>query len=116
MVLRKFPKNSYPVRESDLVARLDEDEFVFALPVINSENATKVAKHLIEVIEKPINIKGKSLKISGSIGAAVFPDVSENIDRLLKQTDMNMYNINRLKYNNGEDRHIGIREKSNDRN
>lgn len=117
LVLKKITQRLKScLREGDLVARLGGDEFVFALPDTDAENAAKVAKRIIEVIEKPINIKGKSVKISGSIGVAVFPDDGENIEQLLKQADMNMYRDKRLKCNNGEDRYVGIRANSNDRN
>ncbi|MDK2953608.1 MAG: hypothetical protein PWQ27_991 [Kosmotoga sp.] len=117
LVLRKITKRFKScLRESDLVARLGGDEFVFALPDTDAENAAKVAKRIIEAIEKPINIKGKSVKISGSIGVAVFPDDGENIDQLLKHADMNMYRDKRLKCNNGEETNMEILENSNDRN
>ena len=80
------------IRDSDSVARVGGDEFTFFLDNIGSaENAAMMASKIIAALSEPFELKGQSCHIGGSIGISVFPDDSENIEKLVRQADDAMY-------------------------
>ena len=79
-------------RQSDTVARLGGDEFIFILEAINTrEDASMVAAKVMAALSQPIFIKGKELNITTSIGIALFPDDSSEIEGVLKCADIALY-------------------------
>ncbi len=90
------------VRESDTVARLGGDEFVVMLEEL-SEKATEAGIHAEVVGAKILSHLNKSYLIDGrahhstpSIGATLFGDSAGQIDELLKQADIAMYQAKAL--------------------
>ncbi len=79
-------------RQSDTVARIGGDEFVFILDDIgNHGNAEVVAGKIMAAIAEPIQVNGHDLHISTSIGIAVYPDDSDNLDGVIKCADTALY-------------------------
>ncbi len=79
-------------RQSDTVARLGGDEFVFILDDINgSPGAAVVARKIMHSLTRPMRIKGHEIKVSTSIGIAIFPDDSDDIDGVIKCADTALY-------------------------
>lgn len=80
------------VRESDLIARLGGDEFTVLLPVLeHSEDAGRVAKGILESLERPFSIDGGQHFISASIGVTLFPGDGRTVEELLRNADTAMY-------------------------
>lgn len=80
------------VREVDTVARMGGDEFTVVLTDIGDQkNAELIAKKILESIAMPFNIKGHEVKISTSIGIALFPDHADSYEGLVKLSDRAMY-------------------------
>ncbi|HUI72724.1 MAG TPA: EAL domain-containing protein [Spirochaetia bacterium] len=80
------------VRESDMVARIGGDEFTVILSRIKrSDNASIVARKILEKIYEPIILEQKELFISSSIGIAVFPEDSLDMEGLLQDADTALY-------------------------
>jgi len=80
------------VRSEDTVARQGGDEFIILLSTINHpEDAGVIAQKILDSITRPFNIKGKELHIGASIGIAVFPEDGDNMETLLKNSDIAMY-------------------------
>lgn len=74
------------MRISDTVSRQGGDEFLIALTGLSdSEAVGTIAQNILEQISKPMDIDGRSLSLSCSIGAAVYPEDGENYDTLLKK-------------------------------
>ncbi|SNY96926.1 diguanylate cyclase domain-containing protein [Halomonas sp. hl-4] len=81
------------VRETDYVARWAGDEFVVLLESVASEAAERIARQLVETIEKPIRLADVEVDVSASIGVALYkPGVDETAQELLKRADVAMYN------------------------
>jgi diguanylate cyclase (GGDEF)-like protein/PAS domain S-box-containing protein len=80
------------VRSEDTVARQGGDEFiVLLLSMRNAQDAGLLAQKLLADLLLPFQIRGKELHISASIGIAIFPDDGEDVDTLLKNSDIAMY-------------------------
>jgi diguanylate cyclase (GGDEF)-like protein/PAS domain S-box-containing protein len=80
------------VRDGDTVARLSGDEFVVLLAGLHDiQDAALVAEKIVTVVSEPCQIAGKELRVSPSIGIAIFPEDGQNIDELLRNADTAMY-------------------------
>ncbi len=82
------------VRESDTVARLAGDEFTILLPEISrSEDAAVVAENIISSIIKEYDLEGNKIKVTCSVGIAIFPNDGMTVDSLIHAADQAMYNV-----------------------
>lgn len=80
------------VREQDTVSRHGGDEFIILLSDITSAaDAGMLAEKLLESLIEPYEIMGNTLSISASIGIAVFPDHGDDMESLIKHSDIAMY-------------------------
>jgi diguanylate cyclase (GGDEF)-like protein/PAS domain S-box-containing protein len=80
------------VREGDTVARLSGDEFVVLLVGMKDmEDAALVADKIVRTVTDPCHIAGRELRVSPSIGIAIFPEDGQNMDQLLRNADTAMY-------------------------
>ncbi len=80
------------VRESDTVARLGGDEFVLILPEIaKTQDAIKIAEKIIAGFQNPFAVCNHTLRVTTSVGIALYPDDGEERDVLMKKADIAMY-------------------------
>ena len=80
------------VRESDTVSRVGGDEFVVLLHAIQVEqNSILVAEKIQHALSQPFELEGHSLRISASIGVAVYPQHGSDEAMLVKNADTAMY-------------------------
>jgi len=82
------------IRMGDTLARLGGDEFLLLLPQPTSrEQAERVAQKLIASLQPPFFLKGKEVYVNVSIGLSVYPTDSKDINTLVKNADMAMYEV-----------------------
>jgi diguanylate cyclase (GGDEF)-like protein/PAS domain S-box-containing protein len=83
------------IRESDCIGRIGGDEFLVLLSNIeNVDNAMDLAKQICSVVEQPFDIPNyPGLKISSSIGVALYPDHASTHTQLMKLADNAMYRV-----------------------
>ncbi len=80
------------VRDTDTVARQGGDEFVIVLPELeHAQDATVVARKLLEVLGRPYRLGAHELTVTASIGIAVYPEDGRNASVLLRNADAAMY-------------------------
>ena len=80
------------IRSDDTVARHGGDEFIILLQnITDSQEAKVVAQKILNELIQPFHIHGKELHIGGSIGIALFPHDGDDVETLLKNSDMAMY-------------------------
>ena len=80
------------VRAEDTVARLGGDEFMIALwHVSGSDYLDGVALKVIDAVSKPYDIEGHTVRITTSVGVAIFPVHGEDADTLMKSADLALY-------------------------
>jgi len=91
MVAERIGSN---VREDDTVARLSGDEFIVILESITTHQGAATAADVINnKLVQPFHINGETLNIGVSIGTAIYPDDSEDIEELIKIADDAMYAV-----------------------
>ncbi len=84
------------IRGMDTAARLGGDEFVVILTDIhNRENTERVAEKIIGELSEPYQVAGKTLSISASIGASLYPSDQKAALDLLRTADEAMYQAKR---------------------
>ena len=77
-------------------ARLGGDEFTVLVPDLHDVgDVLVVARRIGDVMRRPFLIGGRELKITTSIGAAVFPEDGRDVPTLLKHADTAMYDAKR---------------------
>ena len=80
------------LREGDTLARLGGDEFAVLLPTLVSRSDVEhICRKIIQVLSKPVYVKGHEIYISVSIGACVAPEDGDMIDSLIRQAEIAMY-------------------------
>ncbi|MGN7296061.1 diguanylate cyclase domain-containing protein [Ferdinandcohnia sp. SAFN-114] len=79
------------VADKGIVARLAGDEFMVLLDSANQEESTLVANRIIESFNSPIIILGKRVRVTSSIGIALYPQHGLNATELINRADMAMY-------------------------
>lgn len=83
------------LRASDTVARLGGDEFALVLPTVDRESPEIVAGKVLEAISAPIDNDKSTVKTSGSIGMALYPDHGMDNDTMIGKADSAMYSAKR---------------------
>ncbi|MBM4180135.1 MAG: EAL domain-containing protein [Betaproteobacteria bacterium] len=80
------------VREEDTVARLGGDEFVVVLESLQDrEDAEHIANKVHRAFERPIQVEGRVLHATASIGIAVHPQDGDSAETLMQNADTAMY-------------------------
>ncbi len=82
-------------RESDTVARIGRDEFMMLVEDATSvADAVSLARRVLEAVARPVDIAGRQVEISGSIGIVGHPDHGHR-DKLIANADAAMYSAKR---------------------
>ncbi len=79
------------VRPTDVVSRLGGDEFVILCEGMDERGATQLAKRIVDVVPEPIEVDGKGLAVTPSVGIALSRDPGIRPGELLAHADMAMY-------------------------
>ncbi len=79
-------------RSADLVARLGGDEFAVILTsVAGRSDAEAAASRILRQIEEPLRVDDVPLRVTASLGVALFPDDGDNLESVLHHADLAMY-------------------------
>jgi diguanylate cyclase (GGDEF)-like protein len=80
------------IRESDFVARLGGDEFaIVQTAVAGLTDVTSLVARVHESIRQPFECRGHHILTDASIGVAMAPADGADIDQLIKNADLAMY-------------------------
>ena len=78
----------------DDIGRLGGDEFLAVLRHSDVHKATLVAARILKAMQQPMNVSSKydaRITLSASIGIALYPHDGQDVDTLLRNADMAMY-------------------------
>jgi diguanylate cyclase (GGDEF)-like protein len=83
---------SASVRKGEIAARLGGDEFVLVLNQnLTGEVAARLATRLIAVLSEPILLPQGEVRVSASVGVAMFPTDGREPDELPRKADVALY-------------------------
>lgn len=83
------------LREADVLVRLGGDEFAIVMPNIKRPEDTETLGHrLLNALTAPLTLdNGASIRLTASIGAAVYPLHAKDAKALMHHADMAMYAV-----------------------
>jgi diguanylate cyclase (GGDEF)-like protein len=90
-----------------LIARTGGDIFALVLVDVASEKQRQFSlQHLEQQVEKPFNFEGAQLKLTASMGIAIFPEHANNAETLLQKANIAFHHAKRqqlrwVHYQNG---------------
>lgn len=80
------------VRGGDVPARLGGDEFgVILMDIRGSEAADAIHDKIKTALSRPMQTRDHSISVSASIGIAIYPEDSTDLEGLLRSVDSSMY-------------------------
>lgn len=84
------------LRANDYIARMGGDEFVVFLGYTTVEATQAVAEKIISVLSRIYKFGDSQMKITASVGIAMFPDGGMSLNTLMKNADVAMYQAKKL--------------------
>jgi diguanylate cyclase (GGDEF)-like protein/PAS domain S-box-containing protein len=92
MLIRVAGEVAGQVRRNELFSRLGGDEFAILVPEISAEMLRVLAERITRAIALVrFQYEGQSLRLTSSLGIAVFPDHADNAEDLIARADTAMY-------------------------
>ncbi|NRP71281.1 putative signaling protein [Ensifer psoraleae] len=90
------------VRKSDMVVRVGGDEFILLLNGLPTERDIVLSRleDIRAAIAAPVQLNGRSLQVTCSMGVACFPNQGRTVSELLANADAAMYRAKELGRNN----------------
>jgi len=79
------------IRAEDTVARFGGDEFVVLSQIEAAEDIATLAAKIVELVSRPYRIRGFELRLSTSIGIAIYPEDGLDAQALLINADAALY-------------------------
>ncbi len=81
----------------ETVARVGGDEFILLLPRLDDpRRAEDLARRILRAVEEPLEINGRRLYVTTSIGISLFPTDGADAEALLTGADVAMYRAKEL--------------------
>jgi diguanylate cyclase (GGDEF)-like protein len=77
--------------QDDLVARFGGDEFCLLLSLRGRDEARMMAQRIMTAMKTPIELAGRRMVMTTSIGISLFPDDGSTTEELLKNADLALY-------------------------
>lgn len=82
------------VRDTDTVARLGGDEFVIVLTDLpETGDVDAISEKILNSLSRPMNINGREIFVTASIGVSVYPRDGDHGEILLRYADIAMYRV-----------------------
>jgi diguanylate cyclase (GGDEF)-like protein len=92
MLIRVAGEVGGQVRRNEIFARLGGDEFAVLVPDATDEMVRVLAERVTRSIALVrFQFEGQSLRLTSSLGIAVFPDHADNVEDLISRADTAMY-------------------------
>jgi diguanylate cyclase (GGDEF)-like protein/PAS domain S-box-containing protein len=92
LLIRVAGEVSAQVRRNEIFARLGGDEFAILAPDISDQEAESFAERIVRAAARiPFSFEGNNLRVTCSLGVAVYPDHATSAEDLVAHADSAMY-------------------------
>lgn len=92
VLVRMAGEISNLVRSSEIFARLGGDEFAILTMLQPDDDLLALPKRIISAVSSiPLRFRGSNLRLTASIGVAIYPEHGENAENLVAHADAAMY-------------------------
>lgn len=91
LLVKVAERLTHCVGTPDAIARLGGDEFAILVEQNAQEDASGMARQLLQALEPDFVIHSHTISISASIGITVFPENGSDVEQLLGNADAAMY-------------------------
>jgi diguanylate cyclase (GGDEF)-like protein len=81
----------------DLITRIGGDEFVMVKKYKNKAEIEKLCKKILDVLKEEISVDNKKFYVSGSMGISLYPEDSDDLEKLIIYSDIAMYHCKKEK-------------------
>jgi diguanylate cyclase (GGDEF)-like protein/PAS domain S-box-containing protein len=98
-------------RDVDTVSRVGGDEFTFILEGVVEDDITIVAARVIDRMRQPFSFYGKEVRLTVSVGIAMYPQNGKSVAEIMKNADMAMYHAKDV----GKDRYFFFTQELNEK-
>jgi diguanylate cyclase (GGDEF)-like protein len=80
------------IRAEDMVARIGGDEFVVVMSNLSApEVVENLSENILAALRQDFQVEDATLRVTSSIGIAVYPNSGDSVDALMKNADAAMY-------------------------
>jgi diguanylate cyclase (GGDEF)-like protein/PAS domain S-box-containing protein len=95
LLLQSFARRiAAALRQEDTLARWAGDEFTLVLPNIHgTEEAIAIVERIMAALKPEFVLEGHLLRVTSSIGIALYPTHGEDAETLLKNADAALYRV-----------------------
>lgn len=76
---------------ADVVARFGGDEFCILTSIHHRDEARHLAQRIMQKMKEPVELAGRRMVMTTSIGISLFPDDGQTCEELLKTADLALY-------------------------
>ncbi|MFN8384651.1 MAG: diguanylate cyclase [Anaerolineales bacterium] len=84
------------LRKSDTAARMGGDEFTLIIEdAVDCESCTAIAQKVLDTLSQPMEIEGRHLRVTASIGISLLSPENDDATTLLRKADIAMYQAKR---------------------
>ena len=96
-ILKQCAQRLSAAMEKDgFVFRTRGDEFGFLMPDIKDQDGAKhIGKILQEVLNAPFDLDGRTVRLSGSFGFALYPEAGHSYEAIMKNIESALYHSKR---------------------
>jgi diguanylate cyclase (GGDEF)-like protein/PAS domain S-box-containing protein len=92
MLIRVAGEVSALIRRTEIFSRLGGDEFAVLLPDAGEKEASMLGERIVRAISQiPFRFEGQNIRLTTSLGIALYPAHAENSEELIAHADAAMY-------------------------
>lgn len=96
-ILQQFARRiTILVREQDTLARTGGDEYILLLPGDGAREVAHLSTELMALVSQPFLVGHRELKVTASLGIAIYPDDSTTFDALFSAAEVAMHQAKEL--------------------
>jgi len=92
MLIRVAGEVSTLIRRNEIFSRLGGDEFAVLVPDASDKEAAMLAERIVRSISQiPFRFEGQNIRLTTSLGIALYPEHANNAEELIAHADAAMY-------------------------